>query len=305
MDVLELAAFLVVGLLEAIELFQEGGEREALPDLAFDLFDFLFDGLGAEVLMDLEVPGFGLLEALLDLVLDRVLEGFHVGPHSLAPEMDEALLPELLVGVFELLIAVEAVPVLEELLLDAAFVLVEGLLDGSLALVLTHVGPGGLYARDAALVDGLGVGVAELQEHLPIDLLPIEDLRLHLLEDPLPQAVHLLHKLRPELALLDELQVLQVLLLLNGPHHREAVPILEEIHDQPPDPVLLLDGVRRTPLLLQRLLQVVLRVYLVPLLVQQLQSEITHDPHEGWEVLGHLLWVRLLVLRTSYLQLLR
>jgi len=70
----------------------------------------------------------------------------------------------------------------------------------------------------------------------------------------LPEILELLDKLRPELTLADLLEPLQLLLVLNGADECLAVPVLEEVLNEPPDPILALDGIRDPLLLLQGVL---------------------------------------------------
>jgi hypothetical protein len=63
-----------------------------------------------------------------------------------------------------------------------------------------------------------------------------------------------LYELRPEFALADLLQPLQLLLVLDGADECLAVPVLEIVLDEPPDPILALDGIRDPLLLLQGVL---------------------------------------------------
>lgn len=94
---------------------------------------------------------------------------------------------------------------------------------------------------------------------------------------------------RPQLALADVLQPLKLLFVLYGADECLAVPVLEEVLDEPPDPILVLDSIRDPLLLLQRVLQVLLRADRVALHVYQLQGEVPQDPKKRREVLSNLI----------------
>ena len=63
-----------------------------------------------------------------------------------------------------------------------------------------------------------------------------------------------LDELRPELGLAYLLEPLELLLILDGADECLAVPVLEEVLNEPPDPILALNGIRDPLLLLQGVL---------------------------------------------------
>ena len=91
----------------------------------------------------------------------------------------------------------------------------------------------------------------------------IQTLRLHSLEDPLPQQFHLVHELPAHVFICDLLQILQVFLLLCRSYHCEAISVLEEVADHSSYPILVLDCIRCTLLFFQRIIEILLRINLV------------------------------------------
>ena len=94
------------------------------------------------------------------------------------------------------------------------------------------------------------------------------------------------------------MQFLQITLVLCWPYHRVAVTVLEEGGDHSSGPIFVLDGVRSAALLPQRLLQILFRVDLVSIVVEEAQCEVSDHPHEGREKLRKLVRIALVLLRS-------
>ena len=185
-------------------------------------------------------------------------------------------------------------------------ILVDALRDRPLTLILAHVGPGALNVWHRALVDGIRVCCAKLEQHSTAQMLAIQHLWLGPFEDSLAQCRDLLQELRTVLAIVHGLQVLECTLILDWAHESAAVAILEEQLYHASDPVLLLDGVAVALLRLQGVLQVLLLVDCVAISVDEAQTEVAHYPQERWEVLLDFSRVCLAkLLRLLDLQLLR
>ena len=86
---------------------------------------------------------------------------------------------------------------------------------------------------------------------------------------------------------------MELSLLLDRADKREAIPVFEEVLDHPSDAILGLNLVTRTFLLLDGILEVLFRGYLVAHGVMQAKGKVSHDPKEGWEIFRDLIWVRL------------
>lgn len=65
------------------------------------------------------------------------------------------------------------------------------------------------------------------------------------------------------------LQGLQISLLFCRPDHGIAIAVLEEVQDQPSDPIFLLNVIRGALLFLKRVFKILLRVDLVSVLIQK------------------------------------
>ena len=96
---------------------------------------------------------------------------------------------------------------------------------------------------------------------------------------------------------------MELVFVSQWPDHGDAVPIGEETLQEPPDPVLLLHTVGESLLALERLLEVVLRGDGLALSIDQLEGEVSNDPHERWEVLGILLWINIFLADAGALDL--
>lgn len=73
-----------------------------------------------------------------------------------------------------------------------------GVVEGLHAFVFADVGPGAFDAGDRPLIDRLNVALAKVPEHVTVQLLAVNHLRLDSLEDLAAQHVHLLNELRSQ-----------------------------------------------------------------------------------------------------------
>lgn len=176
-------------------------------------------------------------------------------------------------------------------LLQSGVVLLQRVVECLHALVFADVRPRVLHVRHHALVYCGEVGLSKVAEHLARELLPVERLRLYPVNNLAPELHDLFHKLGPELLQLHVLQVLQIFLLGHWPNHGATVAVREERLHHSPYPVLLLNAVGEAFLRLERLFKIILGGKGFALLVDELEREVAHDPHEGWEVAGIFLWV--------------
>ena len=134
-----------------------------------------------------------------------------------------------------------------------------GILHGLLALVLADVAPTGLNARHGARIDRVNVAFRQVVEHLAVQWLAVELLGLDAVHDLAAQSVHLLHELGSQVVERDVSQILELVFLGKRPNHGAAIALFEEALQQPPDSVLLIDGLTEAFLCLEGLLQVVFR----------------------------------------------
>ena len=114
---------------------------------------------------------------------------------------------------------------------------------GAQRLILAHIGPCRLDARDATLINRLRVSFTQLKQCLTCHEAIVQCLGPNLLEDFRAQGLHLRDKLRSHLLISQILKLLQTFLVLSGPDHREAVSVLEKRDDHASDPVLVLNCV--------------------------------------------------------------
>ena len=107
--------------------------------------------------------------------------------------------------------------------------------------------------------------------------------------------MHLLHELGSQVVQRDVRQILQLVFLGERPDHGAAVALFEEALEQAPDSVLLVDGLTEAFLGLEGLLQVVFRGDRFGVCIDELQGEVTNDPHERREILGVLFRIRVFI----------
>ena len=174
---------------------------------------------------------------------------------------------------------------------DSRAIELKGLLLGTKTFILADIAPSGFDAGYITLVDSLGVSFTQLEQGLTSDISTVERLGLDSLENFGAQVLHLSDELGPHLRIGQVLQLLEVTLVLRRPHHRVAVSVFKERSDHTPDAVFVLYCVRVASLLPQGLLEVLFRIDLVAICVQEAQSEVTDDPHEGREELCELIRV--------------
>ena len=109
----------------------------------------------------------------------------------------------------------------------------------------------------------------------------------------------LLNELRSQLVHRDICQALQLTLLSEWSNHGVAVTFFEERLEQTSDTVLLVNSITETFLILECLFQVFPGGNWLRILVNKLESEITHNPHQCWEVLSILFGVSFVVTSAS------
>ena len=98
---------------------------------------------------------------------------------------------------------------------------------------------------------------------------------------------------------------MELSLLLDRADKCEAIAVFEEVLDHPSDAILGLNLVTRAFLLLDGILEVLFRGYLVAHGVMQTKRKVSDDPEEGWEILCDLIRVRLTDDLRFYLKLFR
>ena len=149
-----------------------------------------------------------------------------------------------------------------------------------MALILAQISPSRLNAWNRSFIDGLGIGLTKFQEHLTCDVAPVEYLRLDSLEYARSKRCHLFDEFGSQAVILKFLQSLKISLLLCRSNHGVAIAVLEEIENKSSDSVLLLNVVGGPFLLFKCVFKILLRIDLVPILIQQSQGEISNDPQE-------------------------
>jgi len=112
--------------------------------------------------------------------------------------------------------------------------------------------------------------------------------------------VGLLDELRSQLFHRDVGEVLKLVLFREWTNHSATVTILEETFEQAADSIFLIDGLTETLLVLKGFLQVVFRCNWLRIGIDELQGEITDDPHQRREVLGVLFGIGVFVAAASF-----
>ena len=120
-----------------------------------------------------------------------------------------------------------------------------------LKLARLNILPSCLNDWHTTFVDGFRVRLSQLTKLNTRDELSIDLLGLHLPEYLSSQRRDLLNELRPQALIVDVVQHLQLLLLLDRSDNRMAVSILEEVAHETSDPILLLDRITHSLLLLE------------------------------------------------------
>mmetsp|Transcript_9780 Transcript_9780/g.9556 ORF Transcript_9780/g.9556 Transcript_9780/m.9556 type:complete len:316 (+) Transcript_9780:1443-2390(+) len=234
-----------------------------------------------------------LLEDFPHLLLKGGQVVLGVGAHHLLGEEGHSFPFGLLEGLLQVLVF-HGDPLVDAVLED----LIEGaqaFFHGFGAFVLADVVPGVLDVGHHPVVDRLHVALRQRHHHAPVQLLPIQHLRLHPVQHLPPQDQHLFLEIGSEVGEVHVGQVLEVVFVGEGPDQGAAVSILEERFQQLPDSILLLHIVGETLLLLEGLVEVLFGGDVVSIFIDQLQSEVSDDPHEAGEVGAVLLGVHLFV----------
>lgn len=141
--------------------------------------------------------------------------------------------------------------VLAHILREEAVVKGERVSVSVLKLTRLNILPGRLNHWNTTSVDGFRVRLSQLTKLNTRDELSVDLLGLHLPEDLSSQCRDLLDELGPQTLIVEIVQHLELLLLLDGPDNRMAISILEEVAHETSDPILLLDRVAHSLLLLE------------------------------------------------------
>lgn len=101
-------------------------------------------------------------------------------------------------------------------------------------------------------------------------------------------------------------EILKCVFIGKGSYHRDTIAIREETLQKTSDSIFLVDRLRKTFLCWQGFLKIFLCIYWITFRVNQLQSEITDNPHERWEVFCEFLWIYIFIINawTLYLNML-
>ena len=146
---------------------------------------------------------------------------------------------------------------LRELIVKELLKYLVGILHGLLTLILADVGPRGFDRGDGTCVDRVDVRFGKVVQHLAVEGLGVELLRLDPVHDLPPKCMHLLDELRPQILKWNISQILQLVLLGQWSDHSATVTFFEEGFEKATDAILLVDGLREAFLGLEGLLEVV------------------------------------------------
>ena len=86
-------------------------------------------------------------------------------------------------------------------------------------------------------------------------------------------------------------QVLQHPLIFNWSDHCETISVLEEVSNQPPNPILLLNSITASFDIPERVLQISLLIDVIAITVNKLEGKVSEHPQEGGEIGRYLIWV--------------
>jgi hypothetical protein len=157
-----------------------------------------------------------------------------------------------------------------------------------LGLLLAHVIPGGLDVGYSPLVDSVDILLDQGSEHFATKSFVIHGLGLDFIEHLFPQIHDLVRELVPELGHLHAVQVLQLALIGDWPHHGETVSLTEKGGQMFSNSVLLFDVLGGPFLQAECLLQVFLGCYGPAFGIHELEGEVPDHPVKSWEKARHL-----------------
>jgi hypothetical protein len=119
----------------------------------------------------------------------------------------------------------------DQLTLNLFLEVLASFLETLLSSLLTNVGPAALDRRHSPIVNRVDVLLGELHPNGSVDLLPINFLRDHAVDDFIAESKSLLNKLRPQVFSTDGAKRLDLLFIDYGPHHCVTVS-LDEVSPQ-------------------------------------------------------------------------
>jgi hypothetical protein len=112
----------------------------------------------------------------------------------------------------------------------------------------------------------------------------VDGFGLEATEDALAQGFYLLREFWAELGLVQRVEVLEVVLGLDGADQGCAVTVFEEMFEESSEFVFIFYGIGHALLYLQSLLQILLGRHGTPLPINHLQREIPHNPQKTRKV---------------------
>ena len=148
-------------------------------------------------------------------------------------------------------------------------------------LTSAHIKPCTLNSRSFSTVNILHIPLAKTDQCRPIQSFIIDFFRSNQRQYFVSDWCDLIDKFRSQHGVVKFIQPLQIFLLLCGSKHQLAIPIPEKFLQMPSHLVFTLYCIRWTLLLLQSILQVLLRINRVPIFVPQHQCEIPYHPKES------------------------
>ena len=146
-----------------------------------------------------------------------------------------------------------------EVVVELLFEDLVGVHHGLLALILADIAPTGFNGGHCTRVDRVHVRLCQVIQHLTVEWLVVQLLRLDAVHDFAAEGVRLLNELGSKIFHWDVRQVLQLIFLSQRSDHGAAIALLEETFKKTPDSILLIDSLTEPFLILKCLFKVVFR----------------------------------------------
>ena len=159
---------------------------------------------------------------------------------------------------------------------------------GLLALVFANIAPTWFDGGHSSRIDWVNIRLCQIEEHLAIQRLRIELLWLDSVKNFPSQGVHLFYKLGPQVIKRNVSQILELVFFCQRSNHRATVTFFEKRLQKTSNAVLLINGFRKTFLVLESFFEVIFWGYRFLFTVDKLEGEIADNPHEWGEVCGIL-----------------
>lgn len=148
----------------------------------------------------------------------------------------------------------------------------------------TNIYPCTLHCRQCTLIDDTDVALYKLDEHRAVELPAVNALRSNPSKYFIPGCLHLHSELFSQGTILKLVKALQVLLIFDGSHHRQTVPVRKVPLKQPTNFILVFNSLAGSFLLFEGIFQVLLAGEFPPGCIDKLKREISHNPQKRGEL---------------------